>query len=84
MDGGVYCFNHRREGVSIISPSPRTYTVTEGPDGALSNAQSLSGGQLGYARYIISVVYDLDYCVATACWEQETDVEGDCVFNSNW
>ncbi len=83
VDGGIYFFDHRREYFRVLDPTPRTYTVTEGPDGELSNDQSLSGNELGYAFYTVSVTYDMDYCFAWYCVPQQTDVDEECEFESN-
>lgn len=82
-DGGRYFFDHRREYFRSLDPTPRTYTVTEGPDGELSDAQSLSGGRLGYALYTVSVVYDVEYCIGWYCVLQQADVEAECEFEAN-
>ena len=84
VDGGLYYFDHRREYFRALDPTPRTYIVTEGPNGELSDAQSLSGGQLGYALYTVSVVYDIEWCFGWVCTHVvETDVEVECEFESN-
>lgn len=83
-DESLYYFDHRREYFRALDPTPRTYTVTEGPDGELSDAQSLSGNRLGYALYTVSVVYDIEWCFGWVCThEVETDVEVECEFEAN-
>ncbi len=81
VNGGLYFLRHRRETARARHPGPTTYVILEGPEGRLSNRQSLLDGLQAYTRYTISVAYDIDYCLATLCVTQEKDVEGSCVFN---
>ncbi len=64
-------------------PGPTTYEISEGPDGRLSNRQSLLDGLRGYTRYTIEVVYDRDACYFNFCGTVERDVERSCVFYSD-
>lgn len=84
VDGGLYYFDHRREYAKTRNITPRTYYITEGPTGLLSESQSLlSDTETGYTRYTIDVVFDVENCLGPICAPFDEDVEASCVFNSD-
>ena len=84
VDEGVYFSDHRREFAKTRNITPRTYYITEGPTGRLSEPQrGLSDGSIGYSRYTIGVTFNVPNCIGSFCWSIDEDVEASCVFDSD-
>ena len=49
----------------------------------LSDAQTLSGDQPGYALYKVSVVYDIKFCAGPLCVIKEAGVKAECEFEAD-
>ena len=83
IEGYLYFFDHRREYANTRNITPRTYIITEGPEGQLSGLAGWHAGNRAYTRYTISAAYDVQNYIGTFCWYIDYDVEDSCVFSNN-